>query len=1002
MPPRPIPGSLTGGLVKLTEFLTLLVPPGVLVAGKLVPKTNGQGEAYNAFSHAITKSYSDFAANLTRMDGEQKSAYFALAAYKQGFHDGPVDPKTGVPKKQLRVRTNIDTLKALWFDIDFKGKNGNPPLYPTINVAAKALQLFCQAVKMPAPSVLVGTGNGMHVYWPFDQPIALERWQRLADALKTAALEQKLDIDTVCTADACRVLRPPGTFNWKDPANPKPVKLLYTNGKTYSYNDLEAILIQWVGRARTTPLPSSVAAPSMYNELTGGLAHNHVPSRFDDVKKHCGVARMIADTHGKACPEPLWTATLQLLKHCEDGAMWVHPVSDGHPGYNADTTERKWQYRLQNTAGPSLCSTFESYEPSICGKCPHRGFVKTPVQLGHSDVQPIDGLPTGWRVAPDRRGVERLMIDASNNTKEWVKVLRHVPENLRATKSIVTKKYDIAFDVELDGSHSWVLDLPGAALGNPRKLTETLADHGFVLKEKEAKAFNDLMATWLGKLQAARRVADVTEQLGWLIDKQPEGEQITGFSSGHATFYADGRVRNDVKAAREFASIARFYEPKGSLDAWKQVADFLADQNKAAFTAILAAAFGTPLLRFTGLSGGILSIVSTASGVGKSSALKCSQAVWGSPTAGVNAVDDTPKSVARKLGFLNNLPAYWDELRGRRTVDDFLTLAFQITQGKEKTRLDSSAQLREVTTWETMLVVASNESIFEAMARHGGGSDAGLVRTFEIIVEPFEWKRNKAELSLMFEALNSNYGHAGKIYAQHLATHAGEIEKRVKEMFKRLATGANMAPQERFWFAIASILLVGATLAGELGLVKINVRHLAQFLVANIHRLRGRSTDAMTLSQPMEILAAFMSAYQDRALIVDRFPAPKANLKAYMPDLTGGIPRADKIIYHVSRNEDLLRVPRNELERWLQYRELPVYNIMKKFRDELGARELRTKLGIGTRWELPPQKCIEFDLKRFGLSAADVKAGGPSSPGEIPGLLPPSAPGDLIPNSSPP
>jgi len=283
-----------------------------------------------------------------------------------------------------------------------------------------------------------------------------------------------------------------------------------------------------------------------------------------------------------------------------------------------------------------------------------------------------------------------------------------------------------------------------------------------------------------------------------------------------------------------------------------------------------------------------------------------------------------------------------------------------------------------------MLIVASNESIFEAMARHGGGSDAGLVRTFEIVVEPFEWNRNRAELSLMFEALNSNYGHAGRIYAQYLATHPAEVEKRVKDMFKKLAMVAKMEAQERFWFAIAAILIVGAEIAGELELVKIDVRHLAKFLLANIYRLRGRSADAMALSQPTEILAAFMSAYQDRALIVDKYPTPKANLKHYIPDLTGGIPRSDKIIYHVSRTENLLRVPRNELERWLQYHDLPVYNIMKRFRDELGARELRTKLGMGTKWELPPQKCIEFDLSRFGLSAADIKVGDPSNLAAIP------------------
>lgn len=981
----------------------MLVPPGVLVAGKLVPKTNGEGKAYNAFSHAIAKLHSDFATNLVRMDGEKKSAYFALAAYKQGFHDGPVDPKTGQPKKQLRVRTNVDSLKALWFDIDFKGKDGSI-VYPDVMAAVTALKAFTKAAGIPIPSAIVGTGNGVHCYWPLDVPVSLDRWQKLADALKAAAVEHKalLTIDPTCTADACRVLRPIGTSNWKDPANPKPVQLLHSSGKLFTADELEAILMPWVGKARTYGAAPQSLANGAYNELTGGLMpRNEVPGRFDTIIKHCGVARMIAETHGKDAPEPLWTGSLQLLKHCEDGALWVHPISDGHPGYNADETDRKWQHRLANTAGPTLCSTFEAHEPSICAKCPHRGFIKTPIQVGHEDAQPVDGLPSGWRIAPDRRGIERLMIDTTNNQKEWIKVLRHVPTNLRATKSIVTQRYDLSFDVEFGNSQSWSINLPGSALGNSRKLNEMLADYGFVLKEKEAKAFHELMATWLGQLQAARRVADVTEQLGWLIEKHTEGERMMGFSCGQATFYSDGRVRNDVKAAREFAPISKFYEPKGGLDAWKVVADFLAQQNKAAFTAILAAGFAAPLLRFTGLSGGILSIVSTASGVGKSSALKCSQAVWGSPTHGMNAVDDTPKSVARKLGFLNNLPAYWDELRGRKTVDDFVTLAFQVTQGKEKTRLDSSAQLREVSTWETMLVVASNESIFEAMARHGGGSDAGIVRTYEIVIEPFQIDQNKATLSMMFEKLDSNYGHAGRIYAQWLAQNGTAVKTRVEDMFRKLAQAGKMEAAERFWFAIMAVLIVGAEIAGELNLVKLDIRHLAKFLLANVYRLRNRSVDAMTLSQPTEILAAFLGAYQDRALVVDRYPKG-SNLKNYLPDLTGGIPRADKIVYHVSRTENLLRVPRNELERWLEYRQFPVYNILKKMKDELGAIEIKTKLGIGTKWELPPQKVFEFQLGRFGLSADDIKVGDPLSLGGIPDSPSATPPEDLTRSSTRP
>lgn len=978
--------------MELQEFLSAVVPSGVLVVAKKVQRQGEDGRPFSTFSHTVSKTHSDMVRNVQSLAAGREDVYFALAAYQQGFHTRAVQ---GKEKKVIRVRENVARLKALWLDIDFKGE------YPDAKTALLALRAFTQQATLPAPSILVGSGNGLHAYWPLDTDVPMDRWQRLADALKGAALATgfarqvkppaKPSVDLSCTVDACRVLRPPGTFNYKDPQNPKEVKLLYTSGKTFAYEQLEAALTPWLGASAYTPkrYTNGAAAPDINDDLTGGVGGGAPlePGSFEAVIRQCGVLRHIVDTHGKNQSEPEWVATLQLLKHCEDGDTWVHPISDGHAGYNAAATDRKWQQRLANQSGPTLCSTFAMYHSGICATCPHNGFVKTPVQLGHDNAPTLEGLPVGWRVAADKKGIERLMIYDSGDgktDKEWVKVLRYIPANVRATRSIITQRYEVTLDVEMQNSKAWAIHLPGATLGNSRKLNESLAEMGVFLKDKETKSFSDLMATWLSKLQAARRVADVTEQLGWLRD----GEKTIGFSCGPTTFYSDGRTRNDVRAAREFHAVSKFYEPRGSIEPWKRVASFIAQQNNPAFTAILSASFGAPLLKFTGISGGVLSIWSTASGVGKSSALKCSQAVWGSPTHGINAVDDTPKSVARKLGFLNNLPAYWDELRGRKTVDEFVTLAFQITQGKEKTRLDSAATLRDIATWETLLVVASNDSVMEAMGRNSGGSDAGVVRTYEMYLEPFATDRNRAEITLLFEQLNQNYGHAGRLYAQYLATHASEVEARVQDVFKKLATAGRMEAQERFWFAIMGALVVGAEVATKLGLVQIDQKRLLKYLFFNLNRMRGRSAETLSLNEPTELLAAFMQAYGDRCLIVDSFPHPRQKSATYLPQVIG-VPRGDRVAYQVSNSEKKIRFPWNEMARWLEARNMSSGTVMVKMRRDLNATEMRGRMALGTKWELPPQKLIEIVLD--GPAAAAIML---NSPGLAPEDRPADTPAD--------
>ena len=63
--------------------------------------------------------------------------------------------------------------------------------------------------------------------------LAPSQWQRLADALKSAALKHGLRCDAGCTVDAARILRVPGTRNCK--TEPwRPVQLLHM-GASYDF-----------------------------------------------------------------------------------------------------------------------------------------------------------------------------------------------------------------------------------------------------------------------------------------------------------------------------------------------------------------------------------------------------------------------------------------------------------------------------------------------------------------------------------------------------------------------------------------------------------------------------------------------------------------------------------------------------------------------------------------------------------------------------------------------
>jgi hypothetical protein len=140
-------------------------------------------------------------------------------------------------------QAKVASLGGLWIDLDINvggHKKKNYP--PTVEDAMAAL------VGVPKPSMIVQTGHGVHMYWLFRERYLVrtledsqnahdfsERWQ----AWIRYCLQQKgWTVDG--TFDLARVLRIPGTFNFKDPAHPIAVSLIDSNGTLYDWEDLQA------------------------------------------------------------------------------------------------------------------------------------------------------------------------------------------------------------------------------------------------------------------------------------------------------------------------------------------------------------------------------------------------------------------------------------------------------------------------------------------------------------------------------------------------------------------------------------------------------------------------------------------------------------------------------------------------------------------------------------------------------------------------------------------
>lgn len=144
-------------------------------------------------------------------------------------------------------RDEIAGIVGAWIDIDVgdaghKKRGGQLPNPPDYETAESLLDKI--GIK---PSLVVRTGGGVHAYWLFQEPWIFETPAERAEAItilrgfqKTfMLLAQSRGFSIDGTHDLSRVLRVPGTVNWKlGPEKPRKCEIHYLGSERYDPADL--------------------------------------------------------------------------------------------------------------------------------------------------------------------------------------------------------------------------------------------------------------------------------------------------------------------------------------------------------------------------------------------------------------------------------------------------------------------------------------------------------------------------------------------------------------------------------------------------------------------------------------------------------------------------------------------------------------------------------------------------------------------------------------------
>lgn len=324
------------------------------------------------FAPGAFKEAAEYAAWLSTQDYD---AYFATATFTSN---------------KTADASSVESVKCFKVDLDID-PNSPDAKYASRAEAGTALVEWCTNNDFPFPNAVVNSGFGMHAYWCLQQPMSADDGKLYSDKFKQILLAAGMKIDRTVTGDIVRVLRVPGTLNYKQtPAR----KVALRGGAVTALLDVDdtcdKIDALYAAGGAPEPVQPEFALGAIPAHLRGVKLDKETesllttkPKSFDVLMKKSrrgeGCAQMadIVDNQvGQS--EHRWRAGLSIAYYCDDGDSAIHNISSKDPRYDFDATEKK----CAGLVGPFKCSTFESNWPTHCLNCKHKGKITSPIQLG--------------------------------------------------------------------------------------------------------------------------------------------------------------------------------------------------------------------------------------------------------------------------------------------------------------------------------------------------------------------------------------------------------------------------------------------------------------------------------------------------------------------------------------------------------------------------------------------------------------------------------------------
>lgn len=899
---------------------------------------------------------------------DTKDFYVCLSTQRQMLEQKTKSGRT--QRKAVRSQQNAVQANALWIDVDVKDGHHKEG-YDDLRTAAVASIKFFADAGIPRPTITVKTGSGgLHFYWCLNVALDIATWQPLAQALAEATRRFGLKCDTQCTVDIARVMRLPETKHSRS-GQMAEMSIEHTLAHDYTLDQMRHALAPYMG-AQVIPLNPRGKLTGANSDLAGGIETAKAPPiNIDTVAAAgCGFIATALSTGGAAYANPLWNLTTLVATFSEGGRVDAHRMASGYPAYSQaetdDLFDRKLREREERNLGWPSCQSVENAGCTSCVSCPLKGQGTRPLQFGRPTQAPVQAsppidadLPHRYCRDPVTGIISKIIVNPKTGSSDLIQL---VPFPIRKGW-MQSDPYTIHFEMEVAGEERRI-SLTTAEANVSEGFAKKMGEKGIPMNDDTRKELREFIVAWQTKLQQVKDAVITSAPFGW---SEPRGK-INGFAYG-GRVWQDG---TDKPAAQADHELAKQYTPRGDLQPWLDAAKMITDLKTPERDAYLGAAFGAPLVKLTGLRGLMFCTYSGKSGSFKSTAMAVALGVWGHPQAAQQMLDDTQNQILNKIGKLQALPIFWDELKTEQDTQRFVNTVFRMTQGKERGRLRSDTSMRESGMWQTLMMSASNMSVLDMVARQNKTTTAGIHRIFEYEVPKVDSERSMNSADQMIARLNNNFGQAGLVYAKFLGSNHEAVAKDVSDMREKLEKKLSIQKEERFWSTSIAVIYLGAKYANQLGLTQIDLARLLGFLLDVLKRMRAevqsKPVDMANKLAVSNVVQQYLAEMGARHLIrTDRIHINRGKPKEGSVKLLNDASRIDGVRIQIGEESKLMRLAATPFRDWAHEKGYSAHMLISAMQKEFNIRETQGRLGSGTPFVSMIEYILEFDLTNPAL-----------------------------------